>query len=349
MNTSLLGMDWYIDQMKCKMYESEPLDIQMDRIDYLYGTNDYVPVVEAVQGVPDLKFVMQIFKDPKYRQEGSRDGIIIAKKVRIPVNKENVMKYHIVDEKHYDKILDYIDIDIDASAVDKSELIILELLANYEWDRPIYYVSSSGEGSIKNSKYLRDDGFAYKLVPLDCEALETAGSMDTDLMYNRIMNVFKYDSFGKDFHVDYQNLYTFMAVCPLRSHFVNTAEALLAAGEREKAVQVIDKCIEVLPQKNFPYNIQMLQSINEYNMINIVELYMSCGETDKAKAVAEPFVDESAKVTKYYGQGWPSESGMLSEDKVKTNLQYIYYVNSILKNYGEEEFADQLMEKVKAL
>ena len=55
------------------------------------------------------------------------------------------------------------------------------------------------------------------------------------------------------------------------------------------------------------------------------------------------------KLTKYYGQGWPSDSGMLSEDKVKSNLQYIYYVNSILKGYGEEAFADQMMEKVKSL
>ena len=349
MNTSLLGMDWYIDQMKCKMYESEPLPIDLERIDYLYGTNDYIPIVQAIQGTPELKFVMDIFKDPKYRQEGSRDGIIISKTFRIPVNKENVIKYGIVDEKHYDKILDYLDVTIDASAVDKSELIILDMLSNYQWDRPIYYVSSSGEGSIKNAKYLRDDGFAYKLVPLDCSELEPAGSMDVDLMYDRLMNVFRYDSFSKDFHVDYQNVYTFSAVCPLRTQFVNTAEALLAAGERDKAVQIVDKCIEVLPQKNFPYNVQMLQSINEYSMLNLMEIYLRCDEVEKAKALAEAFVDESAQVTKYYGQGWPSESGMLSEDKVKNNLQYIYYVNSILKNYGEDEFADKLMEKVKAI
>ena len=335
--------------MKCKMYESEPLPIDLERIDYLYGTNDYVPIVEAIQGTPELKFVMDIFKDPKYRQEGSRDGIIVAKNFRIPVNKENVIKYGIVDEAHYDQIQDYIDITVDANAVDKSELIILDILSNYQWDRPIYYVSSSGEGSIKNAKYLRDDGFAYKLVPYDCNALEDSGSIDADLMYDRIMNVFRYDSFGKDFNVDYQNIYTFLAVCPIRVQFVNTAEALLARGDRDKAVQVLDKCIEVLPQKNFPYNAQMLQSINEYSMLNIIELYLKCGEIAKAKTIADAFVDESAKVTKYYGQGWPSESGMLNEDRVKSNLQYIYYVNSILKNYGEEEFADQLMEKVKAL
>ena len=349
MNTSLLGMDWYIDQMKCKMYESEPLNIDLPRIDYLYGTNDYVPIVEALQGTVDLKFVMDVFKDPKYRQNGSNDGILVSKNLRIPVNKENVIKYGIVDEKHYDKILDYIDITINANAVDKSELIILDLLSNYEWDRPIYYVSSSGEGSIKNAKYLRDDGFAYKLVPLDCDSLDTVGSMDYDLMYDRIMNVYRYDSFAKDFHVDYQNLYTFSAVCPLRSQFVNTAEALLAAGESDKAARLLDKCVEMIPQKNFPYNISMLQSINEYSMINIIELYLKCGQVDKAKSIAEAFVDETAMITKYYGQGWPSESGMLNEDRVKNNLQYIYYVNSIMKSYGQTEFADALMEKVKAL
>ena len=349
MNTSLLGMDWYIDQMKCKMYESEPLDIDLPRIDYLYGTNDYVPIVEALQGPQDLRFVMDVFKDPKYRTEGSNDGILVAKNFRIPVNKENVIKYGIVDEKHYDKILDYIDIRVEGNAVDKSELIILDLLANYNWDRPIYYVSSSGEGSVKNAKYLRDDGFAYKLVPLDCDSLDTAGSMDVDMMYDRMMNVFRWDSFDKDFHVDYQNIYTFSAVCPLRAMFVNTAEALLIEGERDKAVQLLDKCVEKLPEKNFPYNVSMMQSINEYSMLNIIELYLKAGETDKAKAVAEAFVDEGAKLAKYYGQGWPSESGMLNEDRVRNNLQYIYYVNSIMKEYGLEEYGNQLMEKVKSL
>ena len=107
--------------------------------------------------------------------------------------------------------------------------------------------------------------------------------------------------------------------------------------------------MEKIPQKNFPYNISSLASINEYSILNLIELYFKCGQTDKAKALADKFVDETAQVTKYYGQGWPSDSGMLSEDKVKSNLQYIYYVNSILKGYGEEAFADQMMEKVKSL
>ena len=84
-------------------------------------------------------------------------------------------------------------------------------------------------------------------------------------------------------------------------------------------------------------------------MINIIELYLQCSEIEKAKAISEAFVDETAKVAKYYGQGWPSESGMLDEAKVKTNLQYIYYVNSIMKTYGQDEFAEELLEKVKSL
>ena len=348
MNTSLLGMDWYIDQMKCKMYESEPLPIDLPRIDYLYGTNDYVPVADVLKDPTDARYVMDIFKDPRYRQ-GTNEGIIVSKVIRIPVNKENVMKYHIVDEKHFDKILDYIDIRIDASAIDKSDLIILDILSNYNWDRPIYYISSTGEGNLKNAKYLRDDGFAYKLVPMDCEALGTADSMDYDMMYDRFMNVFRFDSFGKDFHVDYQNLYTFLAVCPLRNHFVNAAEALLVAGEKEKAKEVIDKCMEKIPQKNFPYSASMFQSVNEYSMLNIIELYFKFGEVEKAKEIAEKFVDETVQVTKYYGQAWPSESGMMSEDKVKTNLQYIYYVSSIMKGYGQEEYANALLEKVKSM
>ena len=184
---------------------------------------------------------------------------------------------------------------------------------------------------------------------MDCDALETAGSMDYDMMYDRFKNVYHFDSFGKDFHVDYQNLYTFLAVCPMRTHFVNLAEALMVAGERDKALEIVDMCIDKFPQKNFPYNASPLSSINEYNMINLIELYIKGEEMEKAKAVADAFIDETVQVTKYYGQGWPSDTGMLDEEKVKANLQYIYYVNSIFKSYGEEEFANEMMEKVKSM
>ena len=118
---------------------------------------------------------------------------------------------------------------------------------------------------------------------------------------------------------------------------------------RDKAVEVLDKCIEKVPQKNFPYNAAMFKSINEYSMLNIIELYLKCGEVEKAKTIAEAFVEETAKVAKYYGQSWPSESGMLSEENVKNNLQYIYYVNTILKNYGQDGYAEQLMQLMKSI
>ena len=348
MNTSLLGMDWYIDQMKCKMYESEPLPIDLPRIDYLYGTNDYVPVADLIKIPAPARSVMEIFRDPKYRQDDN-EGVIVAKTIRIPVNKENVIKYKIVDEKHYDQILDYIDITINASAIDKSDLIILDILSNYNWDRPIYYISSNGEGSLNNAKYLRDDGFAYKLVPIDCESLETFGSMDYDLMYDRFKNVFRFDSLSKDFHVDYQNLYTFLAVCPVRNHFMDLVEALLAAGEVEKAEEMLDMCMAVMPQKNFPYNAAVFGSLNEYTMLNLINEYIRCNAIDKAKVLADKFVNETVKVTKYFGQSWPSDSGMLDEKKVKTNLQYIYYVNNLFVNCGEESFANEMMARVKSL
>lgn len=347
MNTSLLGMDWYIDQMKCKMYESEPLLISLPRIDYLYGTNDYVPVIDALGGAATAEQVMNIFINPKYRQEGN-NGIITSKTIRIPVNKENVKKYKIVPENQYDNILDYIELTINEDAIQKSDLITINLLSNYQWDRPIYYVSKNGDGDYNIGKYLRDDGFAYKLVPLDCKEMGTANTIDTDMQFDKFMNVFDFEPLTRDFHVDYQNLYTFTAVSPYRSPFLSLAEALIKKGEIAKAVQILDKCVESMPFKNFPTNISMFQTINEYDILSLIEYYFICGETQKSLAVCDVFVDDTDKLLMYFGQDAPGyRDGVLNEQFIKNNLQFVFYLNSLLKAYNQTEYADNMMIKLK--
>lgn len=301
-NTSLLGTDWYIDQMKYKSNESDPLPISIDRSQYLYGTNDFITIEERLKRPITVKEAISIFKNPAiksttYMAEAS--DFIPTKKLLLPVNKENVKKYGIVNPKDYDKILDTIELvipDKDRS-IGKHELILLDILANYEWDRPIYFISRAGDLSVNFRDYLQFDGFVYKFVPIkNTQSILQVGQIDTDKTYNLIRNVYRWDCFGKDFHVDYQNLYTFTSVLPVRGIFILTAQGLLAEGKNDKVIELLDMMQEVIPAKNFPLNTTIIGGYaNELMLLDAVDLYFRVGASDKAKALSEAILDETYK------------------------------------------------------
>lgn len=340
MNTSLLGMDWYIDQMKCKANDSEPLNISLQREQYLFGTNDYVPVYDVNLSVtPTAKEVMDIFKDPKYHNRGN-NGIIASKKMIVPVNKENAIKYGLVPESEANNLLDYIELNISGSSISKTDLVILDILSNYQWDRPIYFVVESGDCSLNISKYLRYDGFTYKLVPQVCDG--DLRKMDSDLMYHKLKNVYAFDNMKKDnYHIDYQNLFTMAAVSPLRSVFYNTAEYLYNENKFDKATEILDMCYEITPDTNIPYNLSVLSSMNEYVIINSINLYLRLGEIEKANKLTDIFITETIKAIAYFSQKIHPNTA-LSETELSRNIQFFAYVISTHNSNGNYKKCEEL-------
>ncbi|MBQ7221956.1 MAG: DUF2723 domain-containing protein [Bacteroidales bacterium] len=340
MNTSLLGMDWYIDQMKCKVNDSKPVNLSLNRIDYLYGTNDYVPTYDVALSVtPTANEVLQIFKDQRYRTRGN-NGIIASRKMVVPVNKENAVKYGIVPEKEADQLLDYIELNVAGTSITKTDLVILDLLSNYEWDRPIYFVTEDGDCSFQLGQYLRNEGFIFKLVPQICTGENR--KMDAELVYDRLMHIYEFDRIKKDnYYIDYQNLFTMSAVTPLRNIFINTAEYLYNEGEDEKALQLLDKCFEVAPNANVPYNLTLFSSMNEYNIIYAVDLYLALGETEKANEITDRFIDETVAAMAYYAQPFV-DGAALNDKELERNIQYFAYMISIHRSRGNTAKASEL-------
>ena len=137
-NTSLLGTDWHIDQMKYAVNESSPLDLTVGPKQYLYGTNEFIYIYDTRDTAFLLSDVMRIFKHPEAKlplSSGKQVDYIMSRKFIVPVNKENVLKYGILDEKYADMIPDQITLTIpkDKDYLTKPELFMLDLLSNYQW------------------------------------------------------------------------------------------------------------------------------------------------------------------------------------------------------------------------
>ena len=350
MNTSLLGIDWYIDQMQWKQYDAEPIRFTTKRINYLYGTNDYVYIFDRFNRPILLKDAIALFNDPRVKVNlyGREESYLPASRLLIPVNKENVIKSHIVPEEDYDNILDTVCLEIPLdrdNLLEKPELMILDMLANYDWERPIYFMTQGGSLDIGIEDYLQFDGFTYKFVPIKSRTSFTSvEQVDTDAMYDRIMNGYRLDSFSKDFFVDYQNLSTFNGVAAMRFMFVQTAIALYDKGETDKALQVLDRMQEVYPDRNFPLNTSAAAMYNNEQMVlQAIDLYFKCGEKAKGLAMADRFMEETMQAIRLFAQ--PYRGSVLSQIDLQNNFQLYQYGIDIVR----QEDPDKAQEYSKTL
>ena len=351
MNTSLLGIDWYIDQMQWKQYEAEPIKFTTPRINYLYGTNDYPLVIDMVDRPLTLKEAIGLFNNPnlKVNMMGKERCVLATHRLRLPVNKENVMKYGIVAPEDYDRIVDtlYLDIPAERTDIDKTELMILDMLSNYDWDRPIYFVTQGGSLNIGLKQYLQFEGYLYKLVPIKSRTtISEIGQIDSEDMYDKIMNVYRWDSFTRDFFLDYQNLSTFYNSQGQRFIFAQTALGLYEDGKPEKAIEILDRMQEYFPDSKYPLNASILYSLNERSVLLAIELYIKCGAEEKGAALAEKFLDETLKSVMFFTK--PYHGGYLSYADAQNCLTYYSYGIELL-NMVDKDKADAYYKKIESL
>jgi len=355
MNTSLLGTDWYIDQMKCKQYESEPVPFSLEKKDYYYGKNDFVPVADYVKEPVMASELIKILKDPSVRVkmgDNKDHNLIISRHYLVPVNKENAIKYGIVSPKDCDKIPDTIQLDIPdgVNSIEKTSLMILDLLAHYQWDRPLYFLQRGGDINIGIKDYLQWEGFGFKFVPIKSLTGRRNDNIDqnagADTLYHRVMDVYKFGSLAAPVNIDYQNLLTFNSLISTRELMTNTAKLLALEDKAEKAVAVLDRMQEVMPDKNFPLNNSLISSVNDMAVLDAISVYLACGQNEKGVDLADRFVEETMKHIKLLAK--PYGGSLFSWEKLQNNLYYLIWVADTYKTAGLSDKSKDLRRIVNS-
>ena len=351
-NTSLLGTDWHIDQMKYAVNNSAPLPLSVGPEQYLYGTNEFIPIIYD-DGTPMLlSDVMKIFRDPSFRTDlksGRKVDFICARKLVMPVNKENVLKYGILDESFADQIPDSIMLEIskDKDYLSKPELFMLDLLSNYNWDRPLSVLNMGGDLKVGIRNFLMYDGFSYRFTPIKNKITTSdPGTVNALALYDKMKNVYKWDALKRtDWFVDYQNCYTFLGVLSQRAIFANTAFALLKAKEYDKAEEILDMCQECVPEDVMPLeSIPLGFTTNDYMVMDIIADYYLLGAKDKARDLAlkmSALLLESARFwLEFYD---------FADDEFDVTGKYIYFLADEMRRGGDDELADKLEENFSAM
>jgi len=274
--TSYFATDWYIDQMKRKSYESKPIPSQLTHSDYTYGTRDAI-YYQALPSVKENRWMIKDFmnwvesgnpktklkyifertgRDTKDYPDSTLELIYYpTNKIRIPVDKGKVLKNGLVKAKDSHLIVDYIDIDLPDNYITKNRVMMLDIIANNDWERPIYFSGGSFDDAefIWMKNYLQLDGLAYKLVPIKTsnENAYSLGRVDTDLMY---ANVKKWDwgnSGNPEIYHDPQTRRQYGVT--FRLNLARLVEELIKEGKQNKAKEILDLAIENIPIEHFGY------------------------------------------------------------------------------------------------
>ena len=343
-NTSLLGADWHIDQMKYASNESAPLDLSIGKRQYMQGENEYVLIYDPRDSVYPLSDVMKVFRHPDAKiplNNGDYADYIASRKFSIPVNKENVIKYGILDSKYADMIPSEIVLSIpeNKTGITKPELFLLDLLSDYKWDRPLNFLSGGGDLDIGIKDYLMYDGFTYRFVPIRNKTnLYENGFTDTDELYHKMTSVYTWDTLQRtDWFVDYQNLSTFTGVISQRRIFASAAMEMIEAGKIERAVEILDKCQSVIPLENFPQDMILYGFGNERDLINIIEAYYLAGESAKASALCSSMSEEILVSCRFFLRFYE-----YAEDYFDSCYTVLGVLASMAEEYGDSALADSI-------
>jgi len=352
-NLSYLQTDWYIDQMKRPAYDSPSVPITWPRIDFCSGTNDYIEVKpgmkqqllefyrdypkEARAAFGDDPFELKNILKYWVRSKDSDTHIIPTDTLYITIDKEAVRRSGMMMAS--DTIPDRMVISLAGKrAIYKNDLMMLEMLAQCNWERPLYVATTVGSDNYMNlGDNFVQEGLAYRITPFNTKA-PGAKNFDTEKTYNNVMNRFKWGG------LDMPGLYideTVMRMCYTHRHlFATLAMQLIAEGQNAKAEKVLRKSEKVLPEYNVPYTFMSGAS-------DLARAYALIGKKADAARILNKVWADANSYADYYLQLTGSRF-MMSQNEV---LRQLYIMQNIadMTQACDKNLANQRLKTVNAL
>jgi hypothetical protein len=352
-NLMLINSEWNIRQIIQKAYESEPIDLTLGFEEYRDGTNNSFYMLEDSRKLR-LETMMQgiKIKDSRFYQKtvrGDEVTVVPTNNLILPVDSAKVIDNSTVSKKYADQIEKEINWKVKAGQRLKGHLVELDILANFNWDRPIYFVAGGNDEALNLEDYFQLEGLAYRLVPIKTPGRDffSYGNIDTEIFHENLMNKFQWGGIEKDdVYLDYYNTRT-LSVIQFRRKFARLAEAWLEEGDTIKAEQVLDRCMELAPASKVPYDyfISGLSYPNQDGKIvkhsGIIEGYYKCGSFEKGNKILQEYLEILGQDLIYYDILSNRHKKRFEAEFYQSRSIYEELLN-LAKNYGQENIL-QLM------
>ncbi|MGN6398764.1 MAG: protein O-mannosyl-transferase family [Mucilaginibacter sp.] len=253
-NLSLFTGDWYIRQMQGKMNDSAPLPITMPYDKYKEGVRDVIYFDDKkLPGYTEIKDVFDfITSDDKATQvqypSGDWGNYLPTKNLKITINPDDVLKNHVITPEQKDKLATAMEWKYTSNYVTKENLAMFDILAHNNWKRPICFTTTIGnENLIGLQPYLYKEGFTYHLIPFkpDTTTHDQLGKINSLVMYDNMMNKFKYGNFKTAKYLDHESTTMFYPV--MVTTFLDLADGLVKDGHPDLALKALHKFDQVMP------------------------------------------------------------------------------------------------------
>ncbi len=338
MNMSYLSGEWYIDQMKIRSNQSAPVPFSLPRSKYTYA-NEFVPVQELFKKPIPIAQAIDFLKsdDPRSKVSYGEKTLdfLPARQLIIPVNKENVLASGIVKAKDEALIPDSITITLPRSSVDRSEMMLLDLLAHFDWKRPLYFTGYETSTGVNLGDYLQMEGFTYLLTPIRTPAPNSlsAGRIDTESLYPKLMKYNYGNVKDPRVYADYFVQHT-MSVSRARVQFNRLAGTLLEEGDTTKALQVLDRSLEELPFSQLRHN---------YFTLGTVEGYYRAGRYEKGNEIMADYASVLEESITYYLR-FTGRHAEAVEDRVQNDIALLYELYKLAGKYRQDASAKSIQE-----
>jgi hypothetical protein len=346
-NTSLFMTDWYIDQQKNKTYKAEGLPISFKHDEYVGDKLDYVAHVPKTDARWDVKALIDFIKDSRSTidlENGQTIHFYPTNKIRIPVYKNNIIQNKVVNPKYNDSIVPFIDLDIKGRAMYKNRLMMLDVIANNNWKRPIYFTGGSfgDDDYLWMKDYLQLDGLVYKLVPVKTknnpESPLDMGQIDSEKMYN-IINKWEW---GNGERTDiYHDPETRKNSISYRTNMARLMQQLIYEEKNDKAEKIIELALNKMPMDYYGY----------YTMVEpFASGYYQIGKKEKARELLNKLVNKYKQSLTYYSGIQSSIQNGIASDIITDieryrSLLYVMKDNKDLEFYTKNKAAFNSLNK----
>lgn len=294
-NLSYLQTGWYINQMRKRAYDSDPVEFTLTADQTREGMRN-IALVDKVNNkdrVIDLKRAIEFIGSDKRETKASNGyDYFPGSTFSIPVDSSYVVDNGTVRPQDAGRIDDEFIVDLSGVSryVGKNSIMVLDILATNQWKRPVYFaVTVPDDNYIDMDDHFQVEGLAYRIVPVENSKDDVQGRMATDIVYDNMMNKFKWGG------VDKPGIWmdqTIQRMCyNYRNNFTRLAGELIQQGDLEKARNVLEKEQEVLPEENVPHNIYS---------ISLAEMMWKVGMDEEAQYVMDAVYKRATETLEYY-------------------------------------------------
>jgi len=338
-NLSYFQAGWYIDMMRQKAFDSNPIPLTLDREKYLDGVRDQLPVNSRIDKPVDLGQIVEFAgqDDRKYKIDISGRGdfmnYIPSNKFSIDVDSATVVSNGTVKKYFGDRIVSPMIWEYTEDDAFKGDLAMMDLLATSKWGRPVYISTTVPSSQYKGlGKYFVQEGITYRVVPIRTDKPEEGefGMIDPVEMYENMMNKYKWgNADDPSVYLDETNK---RMLSNFRRIFGNLGKSLLASGDTAKAIEVARRGLEIVPPEKLPY---------DFFVLGLGEVLIRAGNMEEGNriisdviAYSKEYLDHAVAMDpdRQFGMDYP----------IGINMQALLDIN----NMAIELKMDDLVEKV---